>query len=102
MVVFRSQPRCRCLSRKVSSRYAWLCALRENGHLLFCQINIVAAGKGEVGAAKLAGEVMDIVAKVPEMVSKMTGINLSQVPPNVQSCASYDLVLHLQISKSGR
>lgn len=40
---------------------------------------MVSTGNGELGAAKLTGEVMDIVVKVPEMVSKMTGVDLSRV-----------------------
>ncbi len=40
---------------------------------------MVSSGNGEVGAARLTGEVMDIVTKVPEMVEKMTGVDISQV-----------------------
>lgn len=40
---------------------------------------MVQSGSGEVGAAKLTGEVLDIVAKVPEMVKNMTGVNIMKV-----------------------
>uniref|UniRef100_A0A915KTK8 Band 7 domain-containing protein n=1 Tax=Romanomermis culicivorax TaxID=13658 RepID=A0A915KTK8_ROMCU len=42
------------------------------------QITMVSTGKGEMGAAKLTGELMDIVTSVPAMVSKMTGVDLTQ------------------------
>ena len=34
---------------------------------------------GEVGASRLAGEVLDIVERVPALVSKLTGVNIGQV-----------------------
>lgn len=40
---------------------------------------MVQSGSGEIGAAKLTGEVLDIVAKVPEMVKNMTGVNIMKV-----------------------
>lgn len=41
------------------------------------KITMVSAG-GETGAAKLTGEVVDIMAKVPEMVQAMTGVDLTR------------------------
>ena len=43
------------------------------------KITMVSSGKGGVGADKLTGEVMDIMNRVPELVEKMTGVNISQV-----------------------
>lgn len=34
---------------------------------------MVSSGTGEVGAAKLTGEVLQIVNKVPELVKSITG-----------------------------
>ncbi|XP_033643011.1 flotillin-1-like [Asterias rubens] len=42
------------------------------------KITMVSSGKGGVGADKLTGEVMDIMNRVPELVEKMTGVNISQ------------------------
>lgn len=40
---------------------------------------MVSSGQGEVGAAKLTGEVLQIVTKVPEMVKSMTGVDIMKV-----------------------
>ena len=40
------------------------------------KITMVATG-GEVGAAKLTGEVLDVVAKLPQVVEEMTGVKIS-------------------------
>ena len=42
---------------------------------------MVANGKGDVGAAKLTGEVLDIVERVPKLVHSMTGVDMSKVFP---------------------
>jgi len=42
------------------------------------KVTMVSSGKSEVGAAKLTGEVMDIVARVPQMVHTMTGIDVAK------------------------
>ncbi|XP_071802421.1 flotillin-1-like isoform X2 [Asterias amurensis] len=42
------------------------------------KVTMVSSGKGGVGADKLTGEVMDIMNRVPELVEKMTGVNISQ------------------------
>ncbi|KAF2357953.1 Band 7 domain [Trinorchestia longiramus] len=43
------------------------------------KVTMISSSKSEVGAAKLTGEVMDIVSRVPEMVHKMTGIDVAKV-----------------------
>lgn len=40
---------------------------------------MVSDGKGEIGASKLTGEVLDIITKVPHVVSKLTGVNITNV-----------------------
>lgn len=42
------------------------------------KITMVASGDGEIGAAKLTGEVLDIMAKVPTLVKSLTGIDMAQ------------------------
>lgn len=43
------------------------------------KITMVSSGGGEVGAAKLSGEVLDIMTRVPEAVEKLTGVSITQV-----------------------
>jgi len=43
------------------------------------KITLVSTGDGEVGAARITGEVLDIMVKVPEMVNKMTGVDITNV-----------------------
>lgn len=43
------------------------------------KITMVSSGAGEVGAAKLSGEVLDIMTRLPDAVEKLTGVNISQV-----------------------
>ena len=40
------------------------------------KITMVSSGKGDIGAAKLTGEVMDVIDKLPGMVEKLTGVNI--------------------------
>ena len=40
---------------------------------------MVSAGQSEIGAAKLTGEVLTIVNKVPELVKNMTGVDIVKV-----------------------
>lgn len=42
------------------------------------KLTMVSTGQSEVGAAKLTGEVMDIISKVPHMVKNMTGIDVTK------------------------
>ncbi|KAJ8334415.1 hypothetical protein SKAU_G00400540 [Synaphobranchus kaupii] len=43
------------------------------------KITMVSSGGSEVGAAKLTGEVLDIMTRLPEAVQKLTGVSISQV-----------------------
>lgn len=43
------------------------------------KVTMVSSGDGEVGAAKLSGEVLDIMTRVPDVVEKLTGVSISQV-----------------------
>lgn len=43
------------------------------------KVTMVSCGGAEVGAAKLTGEVMTIVQRVPEVVRALTGIDISKV-----------------------
>lgn len=43
------------------------------------KITMVAGPNGELGASKLTGEVLDIMARLPETIKQMTGVDLSQV-----------------------
>ncbi|XP_030053278.1 flotillin-1 [Microcaecilia unicolor] len=42
------------------------------------KIKMVSSGTGEVGAAKITGEVLDILNRLPETVEKLTGISITQ------------------------
>ena len=46
------------------------------------KVTMVSTGKGEVGASKLTGEVMDVMKKMPEMVQGITGVDISKVSYN--------------------
>ncbi|KAG9344968.1 hypothetical protein JZ751_009508 [Albula glossodonta] len=43
------------------------------------KVTMVSSGGSEVGAAKLTGEVLDIMTRLPQTVEKLTGVNISQV-----------------------
>nr|KAF6505195.1 flotillin 1 [Rousettus aegyptiacus] len=43
------------------------------------KITMVSSGSGAVGAAKVTGEVLDILSRLPESVERLTGISISQV-----------------------
>uniref|UniRef100_A0A8B9LCE3 Flotillin n=1 Tax=Astyanax mexicanus TaxID=7994 RepID=A0A8B9LCE3_ASTMX len=43
------------------------------------KVTMVSSGGSEVGAAKLTGEVMDIMTRLPETIEKLTGVSISQV-----------------------
>ncbi|KAM8734266.1 flotillin-1b [Sparus aurata] len=42
------------------------------------KVTMVSSGGSEVGAAKLAGEVLEIMTRLPAAVEKLTGIDISQ------------------------
>lgn len=46
------------------------------------KITLVSSGSGTMGAAKVTGEVLDILSRLPESVEKLTGISISQVMVN--------------------
>lgn len=43
------------------------------------KITMVSSGQGEIGAAKLTGEVLSIVSRVPEVVKNLTGVDIIKV-----------------------
>merc|ERR1712173_159056 len=45
------------------------------------KITTVSNGDGEIGAGRLTGEVLDIMVKVPDMVNKMTGVDITNNLP---------------------
>ena len=49
-------------------------------------MTLVSSGKGDVGAAKLTGEVFDIIERMPKMVESMTGVDLSKVRTYMNLC----------------
>jgi flotillin len=42
------------------------------------KITMVSDGTSEVGASKLTGEILDIMARIPESVSLMTGFDMKK------------------------
>lgn len=42
------------------------------------KVTMVSCGGGEVGAAKLTGEVLSIVQCIPELVKGVTGVDISK------------------------
>ena len=49
------------------------------------KITMVASGEGEVGAGRLTGEVLDIMTRVPDMVNKMTGVDITNKMTNLST-----------------
>lgn len=47
------------------------------------KLTMISTGEGPVGASKITGEVMDIMVRVPDMVNKMTGVDISKVTARV-------------------
>ena len=43
------------------------------------KVTMVSSGKGDVGVAKLSGEVLQIMEKLPVVVENLTGINIQKV-----------------------
>lgn len=50
------------------------------------KITMVSSGGSEVGAAKLTGEVLEIMTRLPIAVEKLTGVNISQVTTRLLVC----------------
>ena len=42
------------------------------------KVTMVTSGKGDVGAAKLTGEVLEIMTRLPQMVKSMTGVDMTK------------------------
>jgi len=42
------------------------------------KITMISSGQGDIGAAKLTGEVLQIVNKVPELVKNITGVDIAR------------------------
>uniref|UniRef100_A0A673LL00 Flotillin n=1 Tax=Sinocyclocheilus rhinocerous TaxID=307959 RepID=A0A673LL00_9TELE len=59
------------------------------------KVTMVSSGGSEVGAAKLTGEVLEIMTRLPSAVEKLTGVNISQVTTLtsvlVSGCRSHEL-----------
>ena len=43
------------------------------------KIVMVSNGEGDVGAGRVTGEILDIVAKLPKAVESLTGVDISKV-----------------------
>jgi len=43
------------------------------------EVKMISIGDGDIGAAKMTGEVLDIMTRVPKMVNEMTGVDVSKV-----------------------
>jgi len=41
------------------------------------KVTMVSSGDGDVGAAKLTGEVIDVIGKLPKMIQNLTGVDIS-------------------------
>ncbi|XP_063794092.1 flotillin-1-like [Pseudophryne corroboree] len=42
------------------------------------KIKMVSSGGNEVGAAKMTGEILDILSRLPDTLEKLTGVNINQ------------------------
>lgn len=49
------------------------------------KVTMVSCGGGEVGAAKLTGEVLSIVQVIPELVKTITGVDVTKVGPKKET-----------------
>jgi len=43
------------------------------------KITMVSSGKGDIGAAKLTGEIIEIMQKMPSLIHSLTGIDMAKV-----------------------
>jgi hypothetical protein len=50
------------------------------------KITLVSSGSGTMGAAKVTGEVLDILSRLPESVERLTGVSISQVRGQCRVC----------------
>uniref|UniRef100_A0A672KQ75 Flotillin n=1 Tax=Sinocyclocheilus grahami TaxID=75366 RepID=A0A672KQ75_SINGR len=58
------------------------------------KVTMVSSGGSEIGAAKLTGEVLDIMTKLPETIEKLTGVSISQV----KNCISNGIIFVFQVN----
>lgn len=49
---------------------------------------MVSNGQGDVGAGKITGEILDIVARLPKAVEALTGVDISKVLYSVCFCVT--------------
>lgn len=56
------------------------------------KVTMVSSGGSEIGAAKLTGEVLDIMTRLPETIEKLTGVSISQV--NIWPRQNFLLYMH--------
>jgi len=42
-------------------------------------VKMVSIGKGDVGASKLTGEVLDVMERLPKSVEGLTGVDITKV-----------------------
>jgi len=42
------------------------------------KVTMVSQGDGDVGAAKLTGEVIDVINKLPQMIDNLTGVDIKK------------------------
>lgn len=42
-------------------------------------VTMVLVGKGDVGAVKLTGEILEVMGRMPSVVEVITGVNISRV-----------------------
>jgi hypothetical protein len=69
-----------CLIILNVSSLSWQIAAEIAAPISQCnKITMVSNGKGEIGASKLTGEILDIVARLPKAVESLTGIDISKV-----------------------
>ena len=47
------------------------------------KVTMVSVGKGEIGAAKLTNEVLEVMERIPLMVESLTGVNVTKVIDNL-------------------
>ena len=48
-------------------------------------LKMVSIGKGDVGASKLTGEVLDVMERLPKTVQGLTGVDITKASYTIQS-----------------
>ena len=61
---------------KFSSAFLFLTSFLSKTWNHKIKVTMVSSGGGEIGAAKLTGEVLDVVRRLPAVVEAMTGVQL--------------------------